>query len=221
MPWKRIAWPDELGATTAPDRVGAASYLFVDFLHRVSARQFAAALGAMPGAPLVLERESVRVAAERFRPQQTKRFGPGLLAAEILLPASEVKAFLPRAERLARGAGSELDAEVYYIADGEALVIGGYLTDHRSAAFAVDLVIAPALVDLAMQGHRGRAYVLGRWQAAWFRRDPRITWLDVVADGDTFNGLAAQISSSSPALLGFYKRFFRRQGSFPIYERTL
>lgn len=42
-----------------------------------------------------------------------------------------------------------------------------------------------------------------------------------VADGDTFNGLAAQVSSSSPALLGFYQRFFRRQGSFPIYERTL
>jgi FAD/FMN-containing dehydrogenase len=112
----------------------------------------------------------VRVAAERFRPQQTKRLGPGLLAAEILMPAAEVGRFLPRAERIARGAGSELDAEVYYLADGEALVIGGYLTDHRNAAFALDLVIAPALVDLAMRRHGGRPYVLGRWQAAWFRR---------------------------------------------------
>ena len=42
-----------------------------------------------------------------------------------------------------------------------------------------------------------------------------------VAEGDTFNGLAAQVSSTSPALLGFYQKFFRRQGSFPIYERTL
>ena len=170
MPWRRIAGPDELGVATVPDRLSAGAYLFVDFLDRVSARQFAAALGAMPGSPLVLGRESVRVAAERFRPQQTKRLGPGLLAAEILMPAGEVKSFLPRAERIARGAGSELDAEVYYIEGGEALVIGGYLADHRRAAFALDLVIAPALVDLAMKRHRGRPYVLGRWQAAWFAR---------------------------------------------------
>jgi FAD/FMN-containing dehydrogenase/ferredoxin len=170
MPWKRIAAPEESGAAVAPDRVNAGAYLFVDFLDRASARQFASSLSAMPGAPLVLGRESVRVAEERFRPQQTKRLGPGLLAAEILMPAAEVRGFLPRAERVARGAGSELDAEVYYIAGGEALVIGGYLTDHRSAAFAVDLVIAPALVSLAMKRHRGRPYVLGRWQAAWFAR---------------------------------------------------
>jgi FAD/FMN-containing dehydrogenase len=140
------------------------------FPDRASARQFASSLSAMPGAPLALGRESVRVAEERFRPQQTKRLGPGMLAAEILMPAAEVRGFLPRAERIARGAGTELDAEVYYIAGGEALVIGGYLTDHRSAAFAVDLGVAPALVSLAMKRHRGRPYVLGRWQAAWFAR---------------------------------------------------
>ena len=170
MPWRRIAGPGETGATTAPDRVNAGSYLFVDFLDKAGARQFAGALGAMPGAPLVLERESVRVAAERFKPQQTKRLGPGLLAAEILMPAAEVKAFLPAASAIARGAGADLDAEVYFLADGEALVIGGYLTDHRSGGFGVDLMIAPALVDLAMSRHHGRPYVLGRWQAAWFAR---------------------------------------------------
>ena len=170
MPWRHIVGPAELGATTAPDRVGAGAYLFVDFLDPAAARRFATAIAGMPGAPLVLDRESVRVAAERFKPQQTKRLGPGLLAAEILMPASEVKAFLPNADRIARGAGNDLDAEVYYLQDGEALVIAGYLTDHRSGAFPMDLVIAPALVDLAMARHRGRPYVLGRWQAAWFAR---------------------------------------------------
>ncbi|HEY2953710.1 MAG TPA: FAD-binding protein [Candidatus Eisenbacteria bacterium] len=170
MPWKRIAGPEEAGAGTAPDRLHAGGYLFVDFFGLDAARQFARALGEVPGAPIVLGRESARIAVERFKPQQTKRLGPGLLAAEIVMPAAEVKAFLPRAEQLARGAGTDLDAEVYYLADGEALVIGGYLTDHRSGSFAVDLVIAPALVDLAMKRHRGRPYVLGRWQAAWFAR---------------------------------------------------
>jgi len=66
---------------------------------------------------------------------QTKRLGPGLLAAEIVMPAEQVPAFLPAADALARGAGTSLDAEVYYLADGSALVIAAYLVDHRSGAF--------------------------------------------------------------------------------------
>jgi hypothetical protein len=33
--------------------------------------------------------------------------------------------------------------------------------------------------------------------------------------------VAAQVPSDVPPLLRFYKQYFRRQGSFPIYERTL
>ena len=73
--------------------------------------------------PRVLDQEGVRFAAERFRPQQTKRLGPGMLAAEILMLATEVPAFLPRAEALARATGNTLDAEVYYVRDGTALMI--------------------------------------------------------------------------------------------------
>ena len=53
------------------------------------------------------------------------------------------------------------------MADGDALVIAGYLTDHRAAAFYLDLVLAPALLDLAVQRFGGRPYVLGRWQATF------------------------------------------------------
>ncbi len=169
LPWTRIAGPADLGlaGVTQVDE-HAAAHLYVDFLDLAAARAFAAALGDCPGEPRCDHDESVRFAAERFRPQQTKRLGPGLLAAEIVMPAAEVRHFLPRAEKLAANVGSELDAEVYYLADGEALVIGAYLTDHRNGSFAVDLMIAPALLDLAIMQHRGRPYVLGRWQAAWF-----------------------------------------------------
>jgi len=170
LPWTRIAGPAELGAACSADFAHAAAYLFVDFTDLAAARAFAAHLSACPGSPRVLDLESVRFARERFRPQQTKRLGPGLIAAEILMPTSEVRRFIPKAERLAKNAGNELDAEIYYLADGTALVIGGYLTDHRSGGFAVDLMIAPALVDLAMRSHHGRPYVLGRWQAAWTAR---------------------------------------------------
>src|SRR5207244_1198014 len=74
------------------------------------------------------------------------------------------------AERLAGNLGRTLDTEVYLVADGTALVIAGYLTDHRHGDFAVDLMIAPALLDLALARHQARPYVLGRWQSPFFSR---------------------------------------------------
>jgi len=170
LPWRRIAGPGELGAATSADREHAGGYLFLDFFDLEAARAFASALPECPGHPAVLGDESVRFAAERFKPQQTKRLGPGLIAAEVLLPAEEVKPFLAEAAALARNIGTELDGEVYYLADGQALAIAGYLTDHRSGAFMLDLVLAPVLLDLAMSRHRGAPYVLGRWQSPYLAR---------------------------------------------------
>jgi glycolate oxidase len=170
LPWSRIVGPRDVGAECWEDREHAGGYLFVDFLDLEAARAFAGALVDCPGSPIVLDRESARFAAERFRPQMTKRLGPGLLAAEILMPAREVKRYLPKARALAKNIGPELDTEVYYLANDEALVIAGYLTDHRSGAFSVDLTLAPALTDLAMNGFGGKPYVLGRWQSAWLAR---------------------------------------------------
>jgi FAD/FMN-containing dehydrogenase/ferredoxin len=170
LPWSRIVGPAELGAAPRADDAHPSAYLFIDFLGLDGALAFARALERCPGTPRVLDQESVRFAAERFKPQQIKRLGPGLLAAEIVMPADEVPRFLPAAEALAKQAGNEIDAEVYYLADGSALAIAGYLTDHRRGEFALDLMLAPMLLDLGVERFRGKPYVLGRWQAAYFGR---------------------------------------------------
>jgi len=172
MPWKDVVLPIGPGQQDAGEEISgdrSETFLFVLF-DSDAAPAFAAALENCPGAPVLNGRESVRFAEDRFRPQQTKRAGPGLLAAEILLPARHVERFLPAAEKLATRTGNELDAEVYYLADDGALAIAAYLTDHRKGSFAVDLLLAPALLDLATTAFEGRAYVLGRWQANHFRR---------------------------------------------------
>ncbi len=173
MPWTQVLGPREL----APPRESAApqvgddaakapgALLLVDFLGVSTARAFMAAVTELPGAPRVLADESVRLAAERFRPQAAKRFGPGMLAAEIELPAAAVGPYLHDADALTRRAGLRLDPEVYYVRGDRALVIAGYLTDHRSFSFQLDLLLAPALLDLAVRRHGGRPYVIGRWQA--------------------------------------------------------
>lgn len=40
-------------------------------------------------------------------------------------------------------------------------------------------------------------------------------------DYDDVNSLAAQVASDVPELLNFYERNFRRQGSFPVFEKPL
>jgi hypothetical protein len=40
-------------------------------------------------------------------------------------------------------------------------------------------------------------------------------------DGTSANGVAAQVPSDVPHLLMFYQSHFRRQGSFPVYEKAL
>ena len=167
MPWREIVAPDELGNAGPETKAGA--FVFALFSAE-TVEAFRNALADCPGKPHIDPVDSVRFAAERFRPQQMKRLGPGLLAAEILLPANRVEGFLQAGAKLASGAGNELDGEVYYFGEGEALAIAGYLTDHRRGSFAVDLMLAPALLDLASKEFHGKAYVLGRWQAPQFKR---------------------------------------------------
>src|SRR5262249_42359286 len=80
----------------------------------------------------------------------------------------QVPAFLRRARGVALGPKADLDAEVYYLADGTALVIAGCLMDHRRGSFLFDLLLAPALTDLALDRFDGRPYVLRRGQSAFF-----------------------------------------------------
>ena len=42
-----------------------------------------------------------------------------------------------------------------------------------------------------------------------------------LSDDDTVTGFAAQVASDQAGLAEFYRKYFRRQGSFPVLERKL
>ena len=42
-----------------------------------------------------------------------------------------------------------------------------------------------------------------------------------IGDDDTVTGFAAQVASDQPGLAEFYRKYFRKQGSFPVLERKL
>ncbi len=151
------------------DKPGAAKNgVYVDFDDGEEAQRFEAGLEAGKWRVRRGDSEAWKWFDERFRPQQTKRLGPGFLAAEILLPAHHVERFLDRARTLARGVGVHLEAEVYFFNDGRALALPGYLTRGPRFGFLFELLLAPMLADLAMSRYDGQPYVLGRWQSAFF-----------------------------------------------------
>ena len=153
------------------DAPGTASpAVYVDFDDEAAARRFQSRLQARAEVPRRDASAAQRAHDDRFRPQQTKRFGPGYLAAEVLLPTAELAEYLKGATRLAARVGVHLETEVYFLADGRALAIPGYCSRGPRRGFVWELLLAPMLLDLAMARHAGVPYVLGRWQSPYFNR---------------------------------------------------
>jgi ferredoxin len=143
--------------------------VYLDFESEAEAKRFESALRTSKWKPFRDDVEAQRWFADRFRPQQTKRLGPGYLAAEILMPAEHLTEFLGAAVKLAGRVGVHLETEAYFLRDGRVLVLPGYLTRGPRRGFTWELLLAPMLLDLAMARYGGQPYVLGRWQSPYFR----------------------------------------------------
>jgi hypothetical protein len=114
-------------------------------------------------------------------------------------------------------------------ADGTVLAIGIVVVN--------DAYANPKLVDSAMPCFRLGAFgteglthkrITGLFSfLADLSRDVNPLALDILGqaamrlDATDVETIAAQVPSDVTPLLRFYKQYFRRQGSFPIYERTL
>ena len=197
------------------DAMRAKTGVYVDFDTVEEADRFEAGLEAGKWRVERDDAEAWRWFEDRFRPQQTKRLGPGFLAAEILLPAHHVERFLDRARSLATGVGVHLEAEVYFLNDGRALALPGYLTRGPRAGFLFELLVAPMLVDLAMARYDGRPYVLGRWQSAFFK--------NVYPSGDARRLRRAKRASDPTWTLNpgvFFRPRFRLRGAGPVFGQT-
>ena len=161
--------------------------------------------------------------ADRFRPQQTKRLGPGFLAAEILMPAAETEPFQSRAVRLAARVGVHLETEIYFFGDGRALALPGYLTRGPRPGFTYELLLAPILLDLAMRRHGAKPYVLGRWQSPYFRfkhgADERRRMLQAKKSADAKRSLNAGVFFAPVFKLPFAQGMFKT--NFPAGVRFL
>lgn len=100
---------------------------------------------------------------ERYFPLKAKKFGPGMLAADVVMPIDRVAEFAEAAERLGRAFGLEVAAEAHVSSPDSALVLPTFLTDPRKPlAYLLHSAFASVL---AAEGIRlgGKPYGIGIW----------------------------------------------------------
>jgi glycolate oxidase len=201
--------------------------VYVDFETAADADALTARIGSAPHSPRGDDAEARRWLGDRFRPQQTKRLGPGFIAAEILMPWRETAAFHARAVALAARVGVHLETEAYWFGDGRVLVLPGYLSRGPRAGFVWEMILAPVLLDAAMAHHGGSPYVLGRWQSPYFKHkhdrdaqqklrdhkkriDPRRTLNPGVYYGPVFRvpGVQGVFRVTFPGVVRLLRRFY-------------
>ncbi len=117
--------------------------------------------------------------AERFFPMKFQRIGPGMLAAEVLLPRARVPTFLQRARTLAKRFGNELAAEVFVCRPGKSpieeedrdcVVIASFRVDpRRKLDYFLRLLLVQLLVHIGVKTG-GRPYGFGIWNSPFLHR---------------------------------------------------
>lgn len=102
---------------------------------------------------------------DRYFPIRAKLLGPGLLAAELLLPLGVVPEYVDAAEALGRAYGWEVVIEAQVVGADRAVVIASFLYDGRDGA--EHLRASAFAMKLAATGlHLGaQPYNLGLWYA--------------------------------------------------------
>jgi len=100
---------------------------------------------------------------ERFFPMKVRRFGPGLLGSEVVVPLASLGNALSTAARLCESLALEPLFEVHFLNDGRGLVLCYFMTDQgNTIRYTLDaaksMLITSALLDLG-----AKPYSIGVW----------------------------------------------------------
>jgi len=117
---------------------------------------------------------------ERFFPLKAKKFGPGLLASDVVMPVQKVLPYIQRCRELAKGYGIGIAVEVHFSTPGSALVLPTFPTDSRKPFLY--LLHSALAYQLASTGIHmgGKPYGIGLWYKRFlngkWKREEEIQW---------------------------------------------
>ena len=100
---------------------------------------------------------------ERFFTMCIKRFGPTLLASELLLPISKLREYVQMACKLGRKCGIEISTESHIVSRKEVLIISSFLSNQKNTlGYLSHLALVMMLFELGLELN-GRIYNVGAW----------------------------------------------------------
>ena len=110
---------------------------------------------------------------ERFFPMKVRKFGPGMLGAEVIVPLNRLPESIEAARKLCANLDIEPLFEVVFLQDGKGLVLCFFTTDQGNTfGYTLDafksLLIGRLLVDMG-----GRPYSIGIWNHSFLDAEDR------------------------------------------------
>jgi FAD/FMN-containing dehydrogenase/ferredoxin len=147
--------------------------VFLTFDAQVELDTFEALLKTLD-LPLTLAPRHVALALwhERFFSMKAKRFGPSLLAAQVVMPLARTAGYVEKVAALASRFGLHTETETYVITqpDGShaALVMPAFTCDARRLSYLLHLALVQIVTRLGIK-LGGRPYAAGLWNGAFAR----------------------------------------------------
>jgi len=104
---------------------------------------------------------------ERYFPMKIRRFGPGLLGSEVVVPLDKLPDAISKATEVCSELGLEPLFETHFLNDGRGLLLCYYVTDQgNTIGYTLDamksMILTGALVDLG-----AKPYSIGVWNHAF------------------------------------------------------
>ena len=104
---------------------------------------------------------------ERFFPMKMRKFGPGMLGSEVVMPLRILPDSLQKAEELCKELGLEPMFEVHMLGDGNGLLLCYYITDQgNTISFTLDAAKSMILTSMLIDDG-ARPYSIGIWNTAF------------------------------------------------------
>ncbi|MCP8322567.1 MAG: 4Fe-4S dicluster domain-containing protein [Candidatus Methylarchaceae archaeon HK02M2] len=142
---------------------------------------------------------------ERFFTMSIKRFGPTLLASELILPISKLHEFIKKACKLGKSCGIEISTESHIVNKKEALIISSFLSNQKNTlGYFTHLVLVMMLFELGLE-LKGRIYNVGAWMTPFVEKKFR---------RDTFIKLKRYKGEEDPLNLGNPGKFFSLKSQY-------
>jgi ferredoxin len=110
---------------------------------------------------------------ERYFPMKMRKFGPGMLGSEVVVPLGILPESLGKAEGLCRELGLEPMFEVHFLNDGNGLLLCYYITDQgNTISFTLDAAKSMILTSMLIDAG-AKPYSIGIWNTAFTSADDR------------------------------------------------